>query len=144
MATSRKSQKKRTNSVLNKPGKVKKFSAHYIFPLASAPLKNGIIILDDNGIVQGLIDTAGQIRETERLEFHSGILVPGIDGLTIEKLQSCQLQMPQKSLEEILKSLLPEVNQGFVPGQKASVFLLFPLDMENLKLTEKSKLKKLV
>lgn len=123
---------------------MKKFSAHYIFPLASPPLKNGIIVIDRQGILQEIIDTEGQISEIERLEFHSGILVPEIAGLTIGKLKNCQLQMPQKTLEEILKSQLPEGNCGFVTGQKASVFLIFPLDLTNLKLTEKSKLKKLV
>ena len=123
---------------------MKKFSAHYIFPLASAPLKNGILVIDENGFVQKLIDTGGQIRETDRLEFHSGVLVPEIDGLTMKELQYRQEETPQKSLEEILKSLLPEGNSGFVPGQKTGVCLLYPLDMANLKLTAKSKLKKLV
>ena len=123
---------------------MKKFSAHYIFPLASAPLKNGILVIDENGFVQKLIDTGGQIRETDRLEFHSGVLVPEIDGLTMKELQYRQEETPQKSLEEILKSLLPEGNSGFVPGQKNGVCLLYPLDMANLKLTAKSKLKKLV
>ena len=123
---------------------MKKFSAHYIFPLASAPLKNGILVIDENGFVQKLIDTGGQIRETDRLEFHSGVLVPEIAGLTMKELQYRQEETPQKSLEEILKSLLPEGNSGFVPGQKTGVCLLYPLDMANLKLTAKSKLKKLV
>ncbi len=123
---------------------MKKFSAHYILPLASPPLKNGILVIDRQGVVQELIDTEGQISEIERLEFHSGILVPEIAGLTIEKLRNVQLQMPQKSLEEILKSLLSGGNCGFVPGQKVSVFLISPLNLTNLKLTEKSKLKKLV
>ena len=130
--------------VLNKSEKVKKFSAHYIFPLASAPLKNGILVIDENGFVQKLIDTGGQIRETDRLEFHSGVLMPEIAGLTMEKLRNRQEETPQKSLEEILKSLLPEGNSGFVLGQKTGVCLLYPLDMANLKLTAKSKLKKLV
>ena len=123
---------------------MKKFSAHYIFPLASVPLKNGILVIDENRFVQKLIDTGGQIRETDRLEFHSGVLVPEIAGLTMEKLRNRQEETPQKSLEETLKSLLPEGNCGFVPGQKAGVCLLYPLDMANLKLTAKSKLKKLV
>ena len=123
---------------------MKKFSAHYIFPLASVPLKNGILVIDENRFVRELIDTGGQIRETDRLEFHSGVLVPEIAGLTMEKLRNRQEETPQKSLEETLKSLLPEGNSGFVPGQKTGVCLLYPLDMANLKLTAKSKLKKLV
>jgi hypothetical protein len=123
---------------------VKKFSAHYIFPLASAPLKNGILVIDENGFVQELVDTGGQIRETDRFEFHSGVLLPEINGLTMEKLRNRQEEMPQKLLEEILRSLLPEGNCGFAPGQKAGVYLLYPLDMANLRLTAKSKLKKLV
>ncbi len=52
-------------------------SAHYIFPVSSPPLKNGIVCTDDRGVVVDVIDTGGKFRERERLEFYNGILVPG-------------------------------------------------------------------
>jgi len=123
---------------------VKKFSAHYVFPLVSAPLKNGIIVIDDNGFIAELIDTGGQMPEISRLEFYNGILIPEIECLSVKELLKKQEQSPRLSLNELLKSFYGKTPAGFQPGQKASVFLIEPLDLLNLKFTGKSKLKKLV
>ena len=56
---------------------MRKIAANYIFPITQKPIKNGIIVIDDNGTIIDLIDTKGEIKETENLEFYSGILVPG-------------------------------------------------------------------
>ncbi len=56
---------------------MRKISAHYVFPVTSRPLKNGILILDNNGEIIDIIDTYGQLREEASLEFYNGILVPG-------------------------------------------------------------------
>jgi cytosine/adenosine deaminase-related metal-dependent hydrolase len=56
---------------------VRKISATYIFPGNQPPLKNGILICEDDGTVLDLIDTGGQLREQAGLEQYSGILVPG-------------------------------------------------------------------
>jgi len=52
-------------------------SANYIFPVSSEPLKNGIIEIDDGGIILNVIDTHGQLKESANIEFYNGILVPG-------------------------------------------------------------------
>jgi aminodeoxyfutalosine deaminase len=56
---------------------MRKISANFVFPVSQKPLKNGIIILDDNGEIIELIDTHGNLTEIENLEFYNGILVPG-------------------------------------------------------------------
>ncbi|MBE9467818.1 MAG: amidohydrolase family protein [Bacteroidetes bacterium] len=56
---------------------MRKIAANYIFPITKEPIKNGIIVVDDNGTITDIIDTKGEIKETENLEFYSGILVPG-------------------------------------------------------------------
>ena len=56
---------------------MRKIAATYIFPVSSPPLKNGIIVLDDDGVVLELIDTKGELSEQANLEYYSGILVPG-------------------------------------------------------------------
>jgi len=56
---------------------VKKIAATYVFPISSPPLKNGILILDDNGEVLELVDTKGHLSEEAGLEYYNGILVPG-------------------------------------------------------------------
>ncbi len=55
----------------------RKISAHYIFPGNAAPLKQGIIVVNDNGKILDLIDTSGKLPESEKLEFYDGIITPG-------------------------------------------------------------------
>ena len=52
-------------------------SAHYIFPVSSPPLRNGIVCMNNDGCIVDIIDTGGKLEERERLEFYNGILVPG-------------------------------------------------------------------
>lgn len=56
---------------------IRRFSATWIYTLNSQPLKNGIISVDDEGEIVEITDTGGKLYETERLEHHSGIIVPG-------------------------------------------------------------------
>lgn len=63
---------------------MRKISANYIFPVTSAPLKNGILILDDANKIVDIIDTGGKIKEIENLQFYSGMIVPGfVDVFTL-------------------------------------------------------------
>ena len=56
---------------------MRKISANYIFPISSPPIKNGIIVLDDNNKIIDIINNGGELKETYNLEFYNGILVPG-------------------------------------------------------------------
>jgi cytosine/adenosine deaminase-related metal-dependent hydrolase len=56
---------------------VRKISATYIFPVSRAPLKNGILICEDDGTILDLVETGGKPEEIAGLEYYSGILVPG-------------------------------------------------------------------
>ncbi len=56
---------------------MRKISANYIFPVSSSPIKNGILILDNDGKVKDLIDPGKDVGVSENLEVYTGILVPG-------------------------------------------------------------------
>lgn len=56
---------------------MRKIAANYIFPVSQKPLKNGIIEIDNNGYITNIIDTEGDLREAENIEFYNGILIPG-------------------------------------------------------------------
>ncbi len=56
---------------------MRKISATYIFPGNSAPLKNGILICEDDGTITSLKDTKGKLKEEQGLEYYNGIVVPG-------------------------------------------------------------------
>lgn len=53
---------------------MRKIAANYIYPITSAPIKNGYVKLDDNGTIVEI----GQLdKECEDTEFYNGILCPG-------------------------------------------------------------------
>jgi len=56
---------------------MRKISATYIISNVGAPLKNGILVLNDDNSVAELIDRKGSVKEIQDLEYYSGVLVPG-------------------------------------------------------------------
>lgn len=56
---------------------MRRFSANYIYPVSGAPIRNGIIVLDNNNRVVDLINPKGKEKEFESMEFHNGVIVPG-------------------------------------------------------------------
>jgi cytosine/adenosine deaminase-related metal-dependent hydrolase len=56
---------------------VRKISADFIFPISSAPVNNGIIILEDNGIIVDIIDPSATDHSINDVEFHEGFICPG-------------------------------------------------------------------
>ncbi|MDR1054290.1 MAG: amidohydrolase family protein [Prevotellaceae bacterium] len=56
---------------------MRKIAAHYIFPITSEPIKNGILTLDDDGTVLDLSQSNENLTEAASVEFYNGILVPG-------------------------------------------------------------------
>lgn len=55
----------------------RKIAATYIFTGKGKPLKNGIVICENDGTVLDIIDSSDNLTEQTGLEFYSGILVPG-------------------------------------------------------------------
>ena len=53
---------------------MRKIAANYIFPINSAPIKNGYVKVDDNGTVVEIGQLDGECADTE---FYNGILCPG-------------------------------------------------------------------
>ncbi|HVA99572.1 MAG TPA: amidohydrolase family protein [Bacteroidia bacterium] len=54
---------------------MRKITADYIFPIHKNPIKNGIIIVDDNGKILDVL-SVNAINTTD-LELHTGIICPG-------------------------------------------------------------------
>lgn len=51
-------------------------TADFIFPVTAAPLKNGVIGLDEKGRIESVL-TAEQAQGKEGIKYYSGVLVPG-------------------------------------------------------------------
>jgi len=56
---------------------MRKIAANYIMPVSSPPLRNGVVVIDDDGGILEVIDTGGKLRESSKLEFYNGIVTPG-------------------------------------------------------------------
>lgn len=53
---------------------MRRYSANYVLPVTGKPVKNGIVEVDDNGVVVSLIEGDEEIHSTE---FYNGVIVPG-------------------------------------------------------------------
>jgi cytosine/adenosine deaminase-related metal-dependent hydrolase len=56
---------------------MRRFSANYIFTVYGEPIRNGIVGVDDNGMIIEIIDPKGEEKELAGTEFHNGVIVPG-------------------------------------------------------------------
>ncbi len=52
------------------------FSAEYIIPVSSYPIKNGVIAIDDDGSICGVYDVLSAPKDVE-IEVLDGVLIPG-------------------------------------------------------------------
>lgn len=89
---------------------MRKIAASYIYPITSKPLKQGILILSDEGEVLDIIDTGGNLTESCSLEYYNGIIIPGFVNA------HCHIK------SGYMKNVMNEVNglPGFIKSELAS------------------------
>ena len=109
---------------------MRKISADYIFPVSSAPIKNGIVVVDEDGTIASPPaprpnGSSGRalLKEMGEVERYEGIIVPGFVNV------HCHLELShlkgqitkQKGLTGFISELLPK-REGFSPEQvKAAI-----------------------
>ncbi len=54
---------------------MRKLTAQVVYPVSTPPIPNGVIVVDEQGVIQA-IDTAQQ-HDPSTLEYYEGVLVPG-------------------------------------------------------------------
>ena len=101
--------------------RMRKLSAHYIFPVDKPPVKHGIVVIDDDGTIQEIIDPGGPAKESAGLEFYPGIIVPGFVNA------HCHLELSH------MKNTIPEGTgmTGFIDG-------INKLREENIRIIKKA------
>lgn len=75
---------------------MKKFSAQFVFTNCGPPLIRGIVTTHDDGTVINVEETGGELTEKEGVEFHNGIMIPG--------LVNCHCHL---ELSDLLGKILP-------------------------------------
>ncbi len=141
---------------------MRKLSAYYVFPIISAPLPFGIIETEDNGTIIRVVDTGGNIKESSKLEFYQGILIPGIVFEAIEPafpeevckfILNSQNKNPGLTLHELIRSLTIDAarkiaREGLLgslePGKRPGIQLIDGIDLENMRITPESTLRNLI
>ena len=92
---------------------MRRITADYIFPVSSAPIKNGIVEVDDYGTIINIIDTAGKPTESAYLEHYNGVLVPGFVNAHCHLELSVYKQFPfeAEGLPAFIKKIVSSRNQ---------------------------------
>ncbi len=67
---------------------MRKIAANLIFTITGNILQNSYLTIDNKGTIAKITNTNGAFNEIERLEYYSGILVPGFCGLNTLNLNS--------------------------------------------------------
>src|SRR5690606_18812100 len=99
---------------------VRKISATYIITGDGSLLKNGILVLEDDGTVAEIKDTGGILHEQAGLEQYSGILIPGfinvyssLESLTLDgSLHKTRLSGSIPGFKEIFKENSCQQNEA--------------------------------
>ena len=95
---------------------MRKISADYIFPISSPPIKNGIVVMDDSGIIQEVLPAVSDRKPDA--EIYEGVIVPGFVNTHCHlELSHLKGQISQrKGLAGFISELLPKRNT-FSPEQ---------------------------
>lgn len=93
---------------------MRRLSANYIYPINKSPLKNGIVEISDDGKIQAIIDTKGELKESRNLEFYNGIITPGFVNTHCHlELSGLKGELKQNAgLPKFLKEIINYRNQG--------------------------------
>ncbi|MCE9538640.1 MAG: amidohydrolase family protein, partial [Bacteroidetes bacterium] len=77
---------------------MRKISADYIFTISSEPIKNGVIVIDDDGTILEVIKGGAELRNKKQdpeIEYYEGIICPGfINAHCHLELSHLQSQIP--------------------------------------------------
>lgn len=93
---------------------MKRISANYIIPIASEPIRNGIIETEDDGTIRKIYNFGGEMRELAHTQFLNGVLVPGLINMhTHLELAGVKRVIPKQAglahfISELFKNRTPE------------------------------------
>ncbi len=125
---------------------MKRTAAHYLYINPDVLLKNGVIEVDENGIVTGYFSLDNTRVETAHTEFYTGLLTPAF-GITksqekenlisiVQHLQEMQQRFPESSILDFIKSSIEK-------DVKTEIWLFENIDLINLKVTSETFIRKI-
>ncbi len=138
---------------------MRRLSANYVFPLIQPPIRYGIVETNNGGLVVSVIDPGGDLRETSKMEFYNGVLVPGFTSgldprrLAGDQVRSLARRYPRLTFHELLQWISSDGAGVFPPGDRPGsiepgssegIILIQPFDFAGMQLDPRSKVFKLV
>ncbi|MFI5163791.1 MAG: amidohydrolase family protein [Bacteroidia bacterium] len=93
---------------------MRKISADYIFPVSSSPIKNGVVVVDDDGTILEVTPPPAPSEGGHDIEKHSGIICPGFVNTHCHlELSYLKNKMPKgKGLDEFVREI-EDVRKSF-------------------------------
>lgn len=82
---------------------MRKLAANYVYPVNKAPIKNGIVHVDEEGFIQKVVDPVN-FREERNIEFYNGVLIPGFVNAygSLESSMKNRQNTPPENYAELL------------------------------------------
>lgn len=88
---------------------VSHISATYLYPVTGPPIKNGVLAIDEDGVIKGVFDPAeAREKQIKDIQYHDGLLVPGFVNTHCHlELSNLKNKVPQHTgLPEFVKSVI--------------------------------------
>lgn len=77
---------------------MRRFSANYVFPVSSPPIRNGIVEVDDNNTIVNIYKPEKNTSELHSTKFYNGIIIPGFVNCHCHlELSHLRNKIPQKT-----------------------------------------------
>jgi cytosine/adenosine deaminase-related metal-dependent hydrolase len=93
--------------------------ANWVYPVSSAPLENGIIVVNDDGKIEDVLKSEAAIGLGDKLEKVTGILCPGFVNT------HCHLELSHLKGKLSQKRGLPEFVKEILAGREAEANFIF-------------------
>ena len=119
---------------------MKRIGAHYLYINPDVLLKNGVVEIDDNGVVTDYFSLNDIDVESANTEFYTGFLVPAFVNATIHQLWEMQQKFPNATIIDFLKSELVNIEKG----QQTEIWLFENVDLVNVKITAETIITKII
>ncbi len=142
---------------------MRRIAANYVFPVSSPPVRNGIVVLDEEGRVTEVKDPGDRFREMAALVFYNGILIPSFvfpesgedpagmlerlfpaGGRDRQSREEFDGLLHKVTLAEAQRLGLEEHLGSLEKGKRPGVLLITPFDFEKWKPAVGAVVKKIV
>ena len=137
---------------------MQKIAAHYVFPVVTPPLRQGIVTVDDEGYILEVTGAGSSFREETGMVFYSGVLVPSFyfsreeGGVKEYFPEALRQEGSREYFERVLKEItwdraqaLGLTQRGSLErGKRPGILLISPFDFERWWPAEEARITKIV